>query len=104
MSASAPSHRSPQQGWEQLLFVAVLGLLSFAVILWLSGQLAAFLSSGSWPDVSLSQMGRVVGDIAESFHDPRRAWPRRARAVMPGPWVFYPVLAALLVSVSWVAI
>lgn len=101
MNDAYAARRAPQQrtqGWENLLFGAVLTLLGLGIVLWTAGQVSAFLNSGRWLDVSLSQMGRVLVQLAETPGDPAHAWPRPARQLLPGPIVFYVVLTTVLLA------
>lgn len=73
-------------------------MLSIGVIVWGAGEVAGFLSSGKWPGVSLSQMGRVVVRITQTPRDPAHAWPRGVRSMMPGPVLFYGVFICFVVG------
>jgi type IV secretion system protein VirD4 len=86
------------EGWENFLFIGVLVLVGIGLVLWATGEVAGFLSSGQWPDASLSQMGRVLVRIVDSPGDPARAWPRSARSLLPGPVLFYAVLFAFVIA------
>lgn len=96
--AARPPRQQRPEGWENFLFIAVLSMLGIGLVVWAAGQVAGFLASGRWPDVSMSQMGRVLVRIAETPADPGRAWPRGARSMMPGPVLFYSVLTAFIVA------
>jgi type IV secretion system protein VirD4 len=96
--AARPVRQQRPEGWENFLFIAVLATLGIGLLVWAAGEVAGFLASGSWPSVSLSQMGRVLVRIAETPGDPANAWPRRARSMMPGPVLFYSVLTAFVVG------
>ena len=83
--------------WEKVVLVGAGALVVLALILWVTGELAGFLSSGKWNATGLSQMGKVVGRITHTLSDPSEAWPRRSRANLAGPLLFYSVFACLMV-------
>jgi type IV secretion system protein VirD4 len=96
--AARSTRQQRPEGWEGLLFVVVLGLVGIGLGLWGAGEVAGFVSSGEWPGASLAQMGRVLVRLAEAPGDPAHAWPPSARSSMPGPFLFYAVLAAFVVA------
>src|SRR6266704_161621 len=82
-----------------MLLIAVSIGLGATFLLWLTGEIAGFLhSGGTWPRVSVGDMGVVVARFFRTMGDPAAAWPAATRAVLPGPVTFYVVMAiALLV-------
>ena len=96
--AARPQGQQRPEGWENLLFALVLGMLGIGLILWASGEVAGFLASGHWPGTSLSQMGRVLVRLGRFPGDPAQAWPRGIRSALPGPLFFYAVLTAFVVG------
>lgn len=100
MSTYQARHPRPArpEGWENFLFIAVLGAMGIGLVLWASGEVAGFVASGQWPGASFSEMGRVVVRLTETPGDPARAWPRPARALLPGPVLFYAVLIAFVIA------
>jgi type IV secretion system protein VirD4 len=88
---------------EQFMLVGVVILLGASFLLWLTGQVAAFVHSGRWPKVSLSDMGMVVTRVPRHPLDPAAAWPEPARDLLPGPvlfWMTFLVLLAILTA-AW---
>jgi type IV secretion system protein VirD4 len=88
---------------EQFLLLGVVVLLGASFLLWLTGQVAAFVHSGSWPKVSLAEMGEVVTGVPRHPLDPAAAWPEGARKLLPGPvlfWITFLLLLALLTA-AW---
>lgn len=83
-------------GENNLLFTAVLILFGIAVVLWVTGGLSALLASGRWPQVSPSELGGVLVQFADNFADPAKAWPRPARRLLPGPFLFYAVFVVTI--------
>ncbi|MEA2453501.1 MAG: type secretion system protein VirD4 [Actinomycetota bacterium] len=100
MKPSSQSVPAREQGWENLLFVAMLALFALGSVVWLTGQLAALATSRSWPDVSFSQMGRVVMRLADHIDDPAKAWPRPERKLLPGPVPIYLIFVLLMIGAS----
>ena len=78
-------------------------LLGATFMLWLTGQVAGFINSGKWPEVSLPEMGVVVTGVPRHPLDSAAAWPADARPLLPGPvlfWATFMVLLALLAG-AW---
>ena len=89
---------------DQFLLLAVVVLLGATFVLWLTGQVAGFVHSGSWPKVTLAEMGAVVTRVPRHPLDPAAAWPRGARQLLPGPvlfWATFVILVAVLTT-AWV--
>jgi type IV secretion system protein VirD4 len=89
---------------EQALLTLVVILLGATFVLWLTGQIAGYMHSGVWPQVSLPEMGAVVTKVPRHPFDPAAAWPKDARQLLPGPvlfWATFLVLLALLAT-AWV--
>jgi len=86
-----------QSNAEQMMLIVVSVLLGATFLLWLTGEVAGFLhSGGTWPRVSVSEMGAVTVRVFRTPADPAAAWPEGVRKGMPGPVTFYVVLAVLL--------
>ena len=99
MSSKPPIKR--QSNVEQMLLVAVSIGLGVTFLLWLTGEVAGFLhSGGSWPRVSVGDMGVVVSRFFRSMGDPGAAWPASTRASLPGPVIFYVVMAITLLILT----
>ena len=80
-----------------MLLIAVSALLGATFLLWLAGEVAGFLhSGGTWPKVSVSDMGAVMARVFRAPADPAAAWPASVRDLLPGPISFYLILAILL--------
>src|SRR5262249_53463490 len=71
-------------------------LVTLGAVLWLAGELSARVTSGAWPQVSVSEMGPVVAALPRHAGDPAEAWPSTARPLMPGPVGFYTVFGVVL--------
>jgi type IV secretion system protein VirD4 len=95
LSAKPPVRR--QSNAEPLLLVGVSVLLGATFLLWLTGEIGGFVhSGGTWPKMSLGEMGAVMVRVFRSPTDPASAWPPGVREVLPGPVGFYLILALLL--------
>jgi len=86
-----------------------LGVIVMLVLIgggvWLTGQLAGVLFGGGWPDVSTSAFGETLARLPSHLADPRAAWPREARADLPGLAGFIAAVAIeLLVTISLLAV
>ena len=67
-------------------------------LVWLVGQVAGLLASGSWPDVPLAEVPRILARLRERPGDPAAAWPANVRDLLPGPLDMYATLAAILAT------
>jgi len=89
---------------DQFLLLAVSIVLGATLMLWLTGEVAAYVHSGEWPKVTLSEMGQVITKVPRHPLDPAAAWPKAARSLLPGPvlfWATFLVLLAIGVT-AWV--
>jgi type IV secretory pathway TraG/TraD family ATPase VirD4 len=81
-----------------LLLIVVIGIAAaLATWAWLTGELAALISHGAWPPISLGQAMAAAWDTPAHLGDPRQAWPSQFRNQLPGPALF--AVAAFLASV-----
>jgi type IV secretion system protein VirD4 len=79
------------------------GMALLAGAVWLWGGLAGVMFGGGWPRVSAGQLAAVLVRLPARLTDPAAAWPRVARAHLPGAAGFYaslPVLAALAAALG----
>jgi type IV secretion system protein VirD4 len=89
---------------DQMLLMAIGIVLGASVMLWLTGEVAAFVHSGKWPKVTVAEMGQVVVKTPRHPLDPAAAWPKSARSLLPGPvlfWATFLVLLAVAVA-AWI--
>ena len=97
MSGKPPIRR--QSNLEQMLLIGVSVLLGITLLLWLTGEIGGFLhAGGTWPKVSLSEMGAVMGRLFRHPADPAAAWPLGVRDLLPGPISFYVIAGLLLLG------
>jgi hypothetical protein len=86
------------QANDTLLFVAIGVVVVVGGLVWLTGQLAGLLVSGSWPEVPLSELPGILGRLREHLGDPAAAWPAGVRGLLPGPLGMYATLAGILAT------
>jgi hypothetical protein len=67
-------------------------------LVWLVGQLAGLLTSGSWPEVPLAELPGILVRLREHPGDPAAAWPADVRNLLPGPLGMYATLVGILVT------
>jgi hypothetical protein len=87
-----------QQANDTLLLVAITTILVVGCLVWLVGQLAGLLASGSWPEVPLSELPGILVRLHDYAGDPAAAWPATVRDQLPGPLGMYGTLAGLLAT------
>jgi type IV secretion system protein VirD4 len=99
VSSKPPIKR--QSNVEQMLLIGVSVLLGATFLLWLTGEIAGFLhSGGTWPRVSVGDMGTVVARFFRTPGNPAAAWPAGVSEVLPGPVTFYVVMAIMLLILT----
>jgi len=107
-SNSTTARRPLLDGPSDYLIVLALIVVAFATIgTWATGQLAGLLTHASWPPVSFGQAFTVAEHLPRQLHDPKQAWPVRARPDLPGPTGFAvsaALVLAFLVTLASVAI
>lgn len=81
--------------WPDAALLCIGGLAILGTLVWVTGQVAALLSSGRWIDVGLSDMGNVIARLLSQPADPASAWPARVGRDIPGPIAFYGVFAGV---------
>jgi hypothetical protein len=86
------------QANDTLLLVAIATVLVVGGLIWLVGQLAGLLASGSWPEVPLTELPRILARLREHAGDPAAAWPASVRYQLPGAVGMYATLAGLLAT------
>jgi type IV secretion system protein VirD4 len=69
-------------------------------VVWASGELSALVVTGQRTGTTCSEMGVVLIRLFRAPGDPAAAWPKGARRLIPGPFVFYPVVAVLAVAAA----
>jgi hypothetical protein len=87
-----------QQANDTLLFVAIAVVVGVGGLVWLTGELAGLLASGTWPQVPLSELPGILVRLREHAGDPAAAWPAGVRGRLPGPLGMYATLAGVLLT------
>jgi hypothetical protein len=87
-----------QQANDILLLVAIGTVVAVGGLVWLVGQLAGLLASGTWPEVPLSELPGILVRLREHAGDPAAAWPDGVRELLPGPLGMYATLAGILAT------
>jgi hypothetical protein len=85
-----------QQANDTLLLVAIGTVVVVGGLVWLVGQVAGLLASGSWLEVPPSELPGVLVRLRDYPGDPAAAWPAGVRDRLPGPLGMYATLAGVL--------
>ncbi len=81
--------------------VALIGsVLGLALLVWLWGGVAGAAFGHGWPPVGGGELAGILVRLPARLADPAHAWPRPARARLPGPLGFYAALAMLLAALG----
>jgi hypothetical protein len=86
------------QANDTLLLVAIGTVVGLGGLVWLVGQLADLLASGTWPDVPLAELPRILVRLREHPGNPAAAWPADVRGQLPGPLGMYATLTGILAA------
>jgi hypothetical protein len=86
------------QANDTLLLLAIGTVLVVGGLVWLVGQLAGLLASGTWLDVPLSELPGILARLRDHAGDPAAAWPARVRDRLPGLVGMYATLAGILAT------
>jgi hypothetical protein len=84
------------QANDTMLFIAIGTVLVVGGLVWLTGQLAGLLASGTWPDMPLAELPGILARLRDHAGDPAAAWPASVRDLLPGPLGMYATLAGIL--------
>jgi hypothetical protein len=87
-----------QQANDTLLLVAIATVLVASALVWLTGQLAGLLASGTWLEVALSELPGILARLRQHAGDPAAAWPAGVRDGLPGPLGMYATLAGIVAT------
>jgi hypothetical protein len=80
------------------LFVVIGVVVVVGGLVWLTGQVAGLLGSGSWPKVPLAELPAILIRLRQHTADPAAAWPAGVRGLLPGPLGMYATLAGILLT------
>jgi hypothetical protein len=92
------SNGQHQQANDTLLLVAIGTVVVVGGLVWLTGQLAGLLASGSWPHVPLAELPSILVRLRDHTGDPVAAGPANVRDGLPGPLGMYATLAGILTT------
>lgn len=92
---ASATQASSTERWPDAALVSIVGVALCCALLWVTGGIVLFVSSGRWIDLGLSDMGGVIVRLLAEPSDPAGAWPRRIASDFPGPFVFYGVFAGV---------
>ena len=87
-----------QQANDTLLLFAIAVVVVAGGLVWLVGQVAGLLASGTWPDVPVSELPGILVRLRDHPGDPAGAWPAGVRDRLPGPLGMYATLAGILAT------
>jgi hypothetical protein len=87
-----------QQANDILLLLAIAVVMVVGGLVWLVGQLAGLLVSGTWPEVPLAELPGILVRLRDHAGDPTAAWPVGVRGRLPGPLGMYATLAGVLAT------
>jgi hypothetical protein len=87
-----------QQAGDTLLFVTIAVVVVAGGLVWLTGQLAGLLASGTWPQVPLAELPGILVRLRQHAGDPAAAWPAGVRTRLPGPLGMHATLAGVLLT------
>src|SRR5262249_51525408 len=82
----------------ELALGALAALFAVAVLLWATGELAGLLSHGSWPPVGTGDAPGVAIGLRQHPSAPTAGWPATARRNAPRAWLYYGLLAVLVLT------
>jgi hypothetical protein len=86
------------QANDTLLLVAIGVVVVVGGLVWLVGQVAGLLASGTWPDVPLTEVPGILARLRDHTGNPAAAWPTGVRDQLPGPLGIYATLGGILAT------
>jgi type IV secretion system protein VirD4 len=95
---------SQSRNGDAVLIALIGSVILFALFVWLWGGLAGTAFGGGWPRIGGSQLAGILVRLPGRLADPARAWPARARFLLPGPVGFYAALTLLLAGIWLVGV
>jgi type IV secretion system protein VirD4 len=94
----SPRPQGSESAVDSLLWLAVGAAFGATVLVWVVGQVAAVLFGvHHWLPVSLAEVAKVPFHLAAHPGDPRLAWPKGVRGMLPGPVGMYAALVLVLI-------
>jgi hypothetical protein len=81
---------------ERMLIVMVAVLFGMSLLVWLTAQAAALLSTGHPATLTLAQAAHAVPDLTHHLTQPADAFTATGDGRLPGPVPFYTAAAVML--------
>lgn len=95
-----PDLAGPDPVTERLFAVAVLAMGAVLAVVWAGAALAAVLG-GTWPlPAGLGDAATALVRLPSHFARPAEAWPAPARAVLPGPVLYWPAQVVVVAGLA----
>ena len=82
------------------MLVLIGSVISVCALVWLWGGIAGGVFGRGWPRLGTGELLAVLVRLPGRLSDPAAAWPRAARADLPGPGAFYCALAILVAAAA----
>ena len=82
------------------MLVLIGSVISVCALVWLWGGIAGGVFGRGWPRLGTGELLTVLVRLPGRLSDPAAAWPRAARADLPGPGAFYCALAILVAAAA----
>ncbi len=93
------AHRS--EGISDVGMLVLIGsVVSVCALVWLWGGIAGGVFGRGWPRLGAGQLLDVLVRLPGRLSDPAEAWPRAARADLPGAGAFYGALAIIAAAAA----
>src|SRR6266540_4259237 len=93
----SPKPHGSESAADSVLWLTVGTALGATVLVWVVGQVAAVLfGAHHWLPLSLAEVAKVPFHLAKHPGDPRLAWPKGVRGMLPGPVGMYATLVLVL--------
>ncbi len=90
---------------ERQLYLALAAIAAAVLaLIWLIGALAGLIFGGGWTSIGASELAMTAVKLPSHLGDPRAAWPREARAALPGAPGFYASAALVLAALCGVVL
>lgn len=90
---------------ERQLYLAIAAIAAAVLaLIWLIGALAGLIFGGGWTSIGASELAMTTVKLPSHLGDPRAAWPREARAALPGAPGFYASAALVLAALCGVVL
>jgi type IV secretion system protein VirD4 len=86
-------------GSERQLYLALAAIAAGVLtLIWLTGALAGLIFGAGWTSIGASELAATALRLPSHLGDPAAAWPRAARAALPGAPGFYASAALVLIA------